>query len=296
MMKSKRTASHGPFTPHEEEPEARPNPGAGQEHHPEEDSQICDLQSRARIGKIARLPLGIRDELNDRLADGEPGDSILRWLNGHPEVIKVLNKSFGGRPILKQNLSAWRRGGHEDWVRHGEALRFMARMSRESHELSLMTRQGSLNDNVAQLLAVRVASVVHATRDVKDWSRPRQLERLLSLCSAVSSLRRGDHAAERLRLDKKLIEVKETDQRLQAEQLMKRNMDQLRDFWTRTWMLLPECFDTDEKRLAAMDAIMFGEEGEDILKSIRRVVAELKGQGQSRLIKPKKPRHNEASP
>lgn len=256
----------------------------------DEDAPVSNLQSRARIGKIARLPLAVKDELNDRLADGEQGDSILRWLNGHPDVIEVLKKSFGGRPILKQNLSAWRRGGHEDWIRHGEALRFMARMSREAHELSLTSRQDSLNETAAQLLAVRVASVVHATRDIKDWSKPRHLDQLLSMCAAVAALRRGDHAAERLRLEKMMLEVKQTEQRLRAEEVMKRNRDDLLDYWARASMLIRERFETEEERHAAFLAIMLGEDGEHVMASLRRMVAESTSQGQSRQVKPRKNR------
>jgi hypothetical protein len=38
----------------------------------------------ARIEKVARRPLEAREELNRRLANGEPGGSLLRWLNGLP--------------------------------------------------------------------------------------------------------------------------------------------------------------------------------------------------------------------
>jgi hypothetical protein len=38
----------------------------------------------ARVGKIARLPLDTREELNRRLANGEVGGSLLWWLNGLP--------------------------------------------------------------------------------------------------------------------------------------------------------------------------------------------------------------------
>ena len=43
-----------------------------------------------RNGKIARLPRAIRDELNCRLADGEIGGRLVDWLNGLPEVQKIL--------------------------------------------------------------------------------------------------------------------------------------------------------------------------------------------------------------
>ena|SRR5437899_1555817 len=70
-----------------------------------------------RTGKIARLPLGIRQELNRRLQDGKVGKKLVVWLNSLPQARAVLNKEFGGRPINKENLSAWKLGGYVDWER-----------------------------------------------------------------------------------------------------------------------------------------------------------------------------------
>jgi hypothetical protein len=53
-------------------------------------------------GKIANLPSEIRDELNYRLNDGEPGNELVEWLNAKPEVIKVITERFDGRPISEQ--------------------------------------------------------------------------------------------------------------------------------------------------------------------------------------------------
>ncbi len=64
-----------------------------------------------RIGKIARLPHELREELNRRLQDGEPGAELVGWLNELPEVQTVLAEHFAGRPITEQNLSEWKTGG-----------------------------------------------------------------------------------------------------------------------------------------------------------------------------------------
>src|SRR4051812_39971876 len=52
-----------------------------------------------RNGKIARLPEDLRQELNERLCDGEAGTSLVAWLNGLPEVQAVMAAEFGGVPI-----------------------------------------------------------------------------------------------------------------------------------------------------------------------------------------------------
>ena len=64
---------------------------------------------KARTDKIARLPKAVREQLNQRLADGEQGETLLEWLHSLPEVLQVLMRDFEDRPILKQNLSrSWR--------------------------------------------------------------------------------------------------------------------------------------------------------------------------------------------
>ena len=69
-------------------------------------------------GKIANLPNEIREELNYRLNDGEPGNELVAWLNAKPEVIEVINQLFDGRPISEQNLSHWRNHGYRVWHAH----------------------------------------------------------------------------------------------------------------------------------------------------------------------------------
>ena len=59
----------------------------------------------ARTGKIARLPLAIRDELNMRLLDNENGQTILAWLNAQPVVVERIQGDWKGEPVNDANLS-----------------------------------------------------------------------------------------------------------------------------------------------------------------------------------------------
>jgi hypothetical protein len=52
-----------------------------------------------RNGKIARLPLAVRQELNRRLDDGEQGKNLVAWLNALPEVQAIVAAEFGGKAI-----------------------------------------------------------------------------------------------------------------------------------------------------------------------------------------------------
>ena len=67
-----------------------------------------------RTGKIARLPRALREQVNCRLLDGQPGTEIVAWLNELPEVKDTLARDFGGRPVSEQNLTDWKQGGYQD--------------------------------------------------------------------------------------------------------------------------------------------------------------------------------------
>ena len=83
-----------------------------------------------RTGKIARLPKIIRDQLNQRLDDGEQGAPLVAWLNSLPEVQAVLTRDFEGKAIREQNLSEWRKGGYRDWQAKSDLLEMAQRLQR----------------------------------------------------------------------------------------------------------------------------------------------------------------------
>src|SRR6185369_17750475 len=74
-------------------------------------SGFPDLMSRARHGKIARLPRHLREEINRRLDENQSGVKILAWINAQPEARQVFDNQFDAKPISLQNLSNWRREG-----------------------------------------------------------------------------------------------------------------------------------------------------------------------------------------
>jgi hypothetical protein len=73
--------------------------------------------------KIACLPGHLRDELNRRLRNNEPGLRLLDWLNRLPEVQAVLAHDFAGRPINGVNLTHWKAGPYRQWRLHQKFLK-----------------------------------------------------------------------------------------------------------------------------------------------------------------------------
>lgn len=153
-----------------------------------------------RTGKIARLPREIREQLNRRLADGEPGHRLVEWLNALPETQKTLTTNFGGRAISEQNLSEWKQGGHQDWLARQETLACARELAADAGELA-EAAEGSLSDHLATVLSARYAALVSGWNGEMDDEFRRKTRALRMLCQDIVELRRGDHCAERLRLD-----------------------------------------------------------------------------------------------
>lgn len=61
--------------------------------------------SNRRTGKVASLPVNIREQINNRLRDGVTYEPIVRWL-----------ASEGFDYFNEQNISNWFKGGYEDWL------------------------------------------------------------------------------------------------------------------------------------------------------------------------------------
>ncbi|MBE0544166.1 MAG: hypothetical protein IH623_22735 [Verrucomicrobia bacterium] len=153
-----------------------------------------------RTGKIARLPRDLRHQLNRRMADGEPGNRLVEWLNGLEPVRQVLAQEFNGREISEQNLSEWKQGGHQDWLARQETLACARELAGDASELA-EAADGSLADHLSVVLSARYAALVPGWNGEMDDEFRRKSRALRMLCQDIGELRRGDHCAERLRLD-----------------------------------------------------------------------------------------------
>ncbi len=67
--------------------------------------------SNRRTGKIARLPKDLRDVVNFALRDGATYRSVLALLETH-----------GQAGINEQNLTNWKEGGYQDWLKEQDRL------------------------------------------------------------------------------------------------------------------------------------------------------------------------------
>lgn len=162
-----------------------------------------------RNGKIARLPHAVREPLNHRMHDGEQGKALVHWLNRLPEVRAVLAREFGGRPIREQNLSEWRQGGYREWLLQKEALDGVGKFREEAAELRGSGRDGEgqgggLIEDMAVWILARLMAALRAQKD--DGSGP-DFRVLRQVCGDVVALRKGEHQAERLRMERERVAI-----------------------------------------------------------------------------------------
>ena len=113
-----------------------------------------------RTGKIARLPRALRDQLNQRLHNGEPGVDLIKWLNSLPEVQALLAEHFAGVPISPQNLSEWNHGGFLDWLATQDLLEAAREFAADAAQLPGFT-DGHLADCLAHTIIVRYAVLLN---------------------------------------------------------------------------------------------------------------------------------------
>jgi hypothetical protein len=177
-----------------------------------------------RNGKIARLPYSLRDILNCRLHNGESGTKLVKWLNGLEDVQEVLADEFGGRPINEQNLSEWKQGGFEDWLRHQETREWVQKLADESADLEEVAGDLSVADRLAPPLAVLLGRWIHevAARAQND---PEQRKALLAIAREVAELRRSDHTAERLRIERERWDAEQQEKENEELEKLKREAE-----------------------------------------------------------------------
>lgn len=173
--------------------------------------------SRPRNSRIARLPRAIREELNQRLDGGESGRSLVAWLNRLPEVITLAEADHGGKPLREQNLSEWRKGGYRDWQIRQEAIEIAERLGEDAASWRADDRP-ILTDSLAHWIAARYAL---ATREIAAAPGEEGWRLLRDACRDIVDLRRGDHSAERLRLDRERLALeRERERQRTADEFM----------------------------------------------------------------------------
>jgi hypothetical protein len=152
-----------------------------------------------RNGKIARLPAAIREELNQRLLDGQPGRQLVEWLNGLPKVQAVLKAQFKGNPITKTNLSQWKTGGYPAWE-VGDRMADHVKSILDGTAALQAVAKDRLTGRIALILAANLAIGMQRLESMPEGIEKVQMWR--ELRTSLLALRRSELYAERLDIER----------------------------------------------------------------------------------------------
>jgi hypothetical protein len=177
----------------------------------------------ARVGKIARLPLELREEVNRRLLNGESGQQILSWLNAQEPVQAALTAHFNGEPIGDQNLTNWRQGEYQSWL--GRRDRIQTTRELAGFAAKLAEANGtSIAEGGAAIAAGKILELLEATTGQLNP------EELGDLVGSLANLRGAEIAQGKLKLEQQKLERKDQEIRL-AEKKFRRQTCELFVEW-----------------------------------------------------------------
>jgi hypothetical protein len=176
-------------------------------------------------GKIARLPRNIRDELNHRLENSEPGGHILAWLNALPDVLALLASEFGGSPINAQNLSNWRLGGYQDWLKQQERRNMVRELVANAEELATDAGGVEIGNHLSAVLVAELAASAHSA--IEELAEPAErCVRLQEFLLTLARVRRQDYLAGQLAIER---------ERRARERVKEKRKDEYREECAREW-------------------------------------------------------------
>jgi hypothetical protein len=160
--------------------------------------------SRASVGKIACLPYAIREQVNQRLLNGQRGPAILSWLNSLKAVQKVLAAQFKGKPIKSQNLSEWRQCGFKRWVEENQL-----RLDMKKRDGSARRYARAARNLAAGAAAIAADKLFQALESGEITST----EDVLKILPSIIKLLKADQYNVKLKHDQ--IKLRQRDEQLQ---------------------------------------------------------------------------------
>jgi hypothetical protein len=152
---------------------------------------------RTLVGKIARLPEDIREQLNHRLLDNHLASNILPWLNDLAPVKEILAAQFKGAPINYHNLSNWRKLGYQRWFDARQSIAETKELAQFSAHLTA-AGNGSIPLGASAIASGQILKRLQTVARAENENGP--CDDLLKLTSASAVLLKGEQNNERIKI------------------------------------------------------------------------------------------------
>ena len=178
-----------------------------------------DPNITTRRGKIAALPLAVREELNRRLDDGQSRKQILPWLNALPEVIKRVAEDFEGIRISDANLTAWRQTGYETWVKRRDRVAQTRDLAAAAAQFT-RAAGASISQGAQAIASGQILELLEMVQEATDREGKRlPTEELVAIVGALANLRTSEQNDVRLKQNDKRLAQKDEEIALDRQRL-----------------------------------------------------------------------------
>lgn len=193
-----------------------------------------------RRSKIWKLGVKVREELCERMENGEDGGTLLPWLNFNLR---------GSAAITPQNLSEWRAGGYEDWKRdrtRADQIRYLSELSRR-----LAKADGG---NMAQ------GAVAVAGGRLLELLESAEGDSLNKITAALTGLRAVEIGAQKLKIDQVKLGQKDRELQLAEDRFRRQTAELFLKFYANKKAAdIAEGKATREVKLDHLVQLMFGD-------------------------------------
>jgi len=220
-----------------------------------------------RVGKIARLPVKIREELNQRLLDGQTGGKILPWLNALPEVKRILGEDFEGLAVNDNNLSDWRKGGYKDWLKQRARIDRTRELARYAAEQS-RAGSASIAEGASAIASGQILELLEAVDEATEAAGAKlSADALVKVAGALSSLRSVEQNDVKLSILKKQLKQKDRQIDLDEQKLRELQVKAVQKALSDERARQIESSDlTNDEKTEQLGQLMFGETWKPLAK------------------------------
>ncbi|MDR3405263.1 MAG: hypothetical protein P4L99_22400 [Chthoniobacter sp.] len=131
-----------------------------------------------------------------------------------PEVQALVEAEFDGCPVSVHNLSQWKKGGYQDWLRYQEAVALAEHLYERGEEMQTAQKDRRPMTEVFSLWMTSRMAV--STREIENLKGEARWRRQRQFCADLMKMRRAEHDAEKLQIERERIELQR--QKLQFQQ------------------------------------------------------------------------------
>jgi len=142
-------------------------------------------------GKVARLPVDVRNVVNQGMRDGKPQIEIIAELEG-----------LGFSGFFKSNLSQWRKGGYARWLEAQEAFERAHALSAEGEALLGQLQPGGKSERADLGEAMLGSQLEELLESFPAEDRKAQTEEYLRVARAFTGFMLARAQRQRVELER----------------------------------------------------------------------------------------------